>query len=413
MVGSLSTTENAVVASRGLIAGLKNAPASLKAALMLCLQLRRGTLDVVLPTARLRFGCVGEGPAASIEVRDPRFARRVLAAGDIGFAESYMAGEWDTPDLSALLGLASLNFEAMSRLLLGNPLSRAVNFIRHLRRDNDRAGARRNIMAHYDLGNRFYETWLDQTMTYSAAHFARPDEDLAAAQLNKYRDLARCLDLQPGERVLEIGCGWGGFAEVAAKEFGAQVTGVTISEAQHAYAKARIAKAGLSDKVDIQLKDYRDVEGPFDKVASIEMFEAVGERYWPAYFAKIAEVLKPGGRAALQIITIKDDLFAAYRARADFIQRYIFPGGMLPSVARLKEEVARAGLAWERMQGFGEHYAITLAEWGRRFGARWEEIKALGFDERFRRLWRFYLSYCEAGFRTARTDVVQVALAKA
>ncbi|HVY02949.1 MAG TPA: cyclopropane-fatty-acyl-phospholipid synthase family protein, partial [Caulobacterales bacterium] len=255
--------------------------------------------------------------------------------------------------------------------------------------------------------------WLDPTMTYSSAKFDSPGQDLTSAQLNKYRALAERLDLQPGDRVLEIGCGWGGFAEVAARDYGARVTGVTISNAQRDFAVQRMARLGLSDRVDIQLRDYRDVEGRFDKVASIEMFEAVGESYWPAYFRKVAEALKSGGRAALQIITIDEALFAAYRRRADFIQRYIFPGGMLPTVARLRQEAERAGLAWDAMQNFGASYADTLAHWGRRFAAKWDEIRTLGFDERFKRLWAFYLSYCEAGFRTRRTDVVQVGLAKA
>jgi cyclopropane-fatty-acyl-phospholipid synthase len=249
-------------------------------------------------------------------------------------------------------------------------------------------------------------------MTYSSARFSAAGQDLSQAQLNKYRALADHLELKPNDRVLEIGCGWGGFAEVAARDYGARVTALTISEAQREFAAARIEKAGLSDKVEIRLQDYRDVTGPFDKVASIEMFEAVGERYWPAYFGKIAEVLKPGGQAALQIITIRDDLFESYRRRVDFIQRYIFPGGMLPSLERLHAEVDRAGLAWRRLEAFGQSYADTLAEWRNRFTAKWEEIRPLGFDEKFKHLWAFYLSYCEAGFRSGRTDVVQLALAK-
>jgi cyclopropane-fatty-acyl-phospholipid synthase len=399
-------------ASAAAIAGLSRAPASLKAVLLLCLNIKRGALDMILPDGRtLRFGA--GAPHADIAVNDPAFARRVLFSGDIGFAEGYMAGEWETGDLSALLEIISLNLDGLTRLLRGNPLSVALNAIRHAGRRNTRAGARRNILEHYDLGNAFYAAWLDPTMTYSSAKFDHPGEDLTSAQLNKYRALARRLDLQPGDKVLEIGCGWGGFAEVAARDYGARVTGLTISDAQRDFAVARMARLGLADKVDIQLRDYRDVEGRFDKVASIEMFEAVGETYWPAYFGKIAEALKSGGRAALQIITIDEALFAGYRRRADFIQRYIFPGGMLPTVARIRQEAERAGLDWDAMQTFGGSYADTLSLWGRRFAAKWDEIKTLGFDERFKRLWAFYLSYCEAGFRTRRTDVVQVGLAKA
>jgi cyclopropane-fatty-acyl-phospholipid synthase len=251
-------------------------------------------------------------------------------------------------------------------------------------------------------------------MTYSSARFdAAKVADLEAAQLAKYHALAKHLDLKPGDHVLEIGCGWGGFAEVAARDFGARVTGLTISDEQLAFARERMEKAGLSHLVEIRHQDYRDVEGQFDKVASIEMFEAVGEKYWPDYFGKIAHVLKPGGRAALQIITIRDELFDAYRARADFIQRYVFPGGMLASISRLKEETAKAGLVWRGIDRFGQSYAQTLAEWGRRFLAKWDEIRPMGFDEKFKQLWRFYLSYCEAGFRTGLTDVVQLELSRA
>ncbi|MBT9444947.1 MAG: class I SAM-dependent methyltransferase [Hyphomonadaceae bacterium] len=381
---------------------------------MAALNLRDGWLVMVLPDGRrLAFGD-GDGPEATLVVKSWAFAYRLVRNGDIGLAEGYMAGEWDTPDLSVLLTFLSGNADRVVRILRGNPMMQMMNLFRNLGRENTRAGSRRNILAHYDLGNRFYAAWLDRTMTYSAARFdEKPGADLANAQLAKYRSLAHSMRLKPGEHVLEIGCGWGGFAEVAAKEFGARVTGLTISDEQFNFARARMQREGLSDRVDLRMLDYRDVSGQFDKVASIEMFEAVGEKYWPAYFAKISEVLKPGGTAGLQIITIRDDLFDAYRKRVDFIQQYVFPGGMLPSRARLGEETARAGLTLEQVQAFGVSYADTLAEWGRRFRRAWGEINQLGFDERFRRLWQFYLSYCEAGFRSGRTDVVQIALTKA
>jgi cyclopropane-fatty-acyl-phospholipid synthase len=249
-------------------------------------------------------------------------------------------------------------------------------------------------------------------MTYSSALYESPSQPLDQAQRAKYAALARSIELKPGQHVLEIGCGWGGFAEFAAKEVGAKVTGVTISQAQHDFARQRLFDQGLADKAEIRLIDYRDVQGKFDSVASIEMFEAVGEEYWPTYFSKIRDVLPPGGRAGLQIITIRDELFARYRSHTDFIQRYVFPGGMLPSEARLKQETDAAGLAWTDVNRFGQNYADTLAEWAARFEAAWDDIKGLGFDERFRRLWRFYLSYCEAGFRTERTNVIQLGLAK-
>lgn len=400
-------------ATSSLIAALK-APATFKACAMAALNVRDGRLVMQLPDGRrLEFGDLPE-PVHEMHVKDYRFARRILGNGDIGLAEGYMAGEWDTPDLSGVLTFLNANVDRILAVFRGkNPLMRAMHALTHLSRENTRTGSRKNILAHYDLGNRFYEKWLDRTMTYSAARFDRTAcGDLTNAQLEKYRALARHIDLKEGEHVLEIGCGWGGFAEVAAKEFGARVTGLTISDEQLAFAAARMQREGISDHVDIRLQDYRDVRGPFDKVASIEMFEAVGEKYWPAYFGKVAEVLKPGGRAGLQIITIRDDLFDRYRSRVDFIQRYVFPGGMLPSLARLDEETARAGLRRDAVDAFGVSYAETLAEWGRRFRAAWQDIRVLGFDERFRRLWQFYLSYCEAGFRTGNTDVVQIALAK-
>jgi cyclopropane-fatty-acyl-phospholipid synthase len=339
--------------------------------------------------------------------------RRVLGSGDIGFAEGYVAGEWETPDLAALLEALTLNIDRLQRMLNRNPAARFVNKVRHALRANSRAGSMRNIHAHYDLGNAFYARWLDATMTYSSAIYQRPRQDLAAAQTHKYRTLAEGMALGPEHHVLEIGCGWGGFAEFAAREVGARVTGITISREQYEFAKQRIFDQGLAEKAEIRLIDYRDVGGRYDRVASIEMFEAVGEKYWPTYFGAIRDRLAPGGRAGLQIITIRNELFDRYRRKADFIQKHIFPGGMLPSETRLKAETDRAGLAWTGLSRFSQHYADTLAEWGKRFEAAWEDIRPLGFDERFRRLWRFYLAYCEAGFRTERTNVVQLMLARA
>ncbi len=397
-------------ATNAAIARLK-APASAKAVLIALAQIRGGAVEVHLPGGeRLRFGDQ-TGLPLTIEVGDYRFAKRVLTNGDIGFAEGWMAGEWKTENLSDLLVLLANNIERFRGIFEGSVVGKTLNWLRHLSRDNTRAGARRNIHDHYDLGNRFYETWLDRTMTYSSARFDKAN-DLEAAQVAKYRALAHHLDLKAGDHVLEIGCGWGGFAEVAASEFGARVTGVTISDEQLEYARARIERAGLSEKVEIRRQDYRDIDGQFDKVVSIEMFEAVGEKYWSTYFGKIAKVLKPGGRAALQIITIKDDLFERYRKRADFIQRYVFPGGMLASMDRLKDETDRAGLAWRNVEAFGGSYAQTLALWASRFKSKWDDIRSLGFDDRFKQLWLFYLSYCEAGFRTGRTNVVQLTLAK-
>ena len=373
-----------------------------------------GRLTVLLPNGQThRLEGQEAGPSAVLDIRDYRFARRVLASGDIGFAEGYMAGEWETPHLAPLLEVLAQNYDKIRRLFDGNPVMLAVNWLAHRMNRNSRSGSKKNIHAHYDLGNDFYSRWLDPSMTYSSARFATPDMPLEAAQREKYASLARLMDLKPGHSVLEIGCGWGGFAEFAAKEVGAKVTGITISQQQYDFAKQRLFNAGLSEKADIQLVDYRDVRGQFDRVASIEMFEAVGQEYWPAYFDKIHEVLAPGGRAGLQIITIQDALFAEYNRRTDFIQKYVFPGGMLPSEDRLRPVIDRAGLAWDAIERFGVDYADTLKLWDERFQSAWPEISRMaGFDERFRRLWRFYLAYCEAGFRSRRTDVVQLALAK-
>jgi cyclopropane-fatty-acyl-phospholipid synthase len=393
----------------------RSAPAAFRTAMkILRTNWRAGNLDVVMPGGRrLSFRGSDPGPTAELVVKDYKAFGRVMSAADIGFAEGYMAGEWDTPDLAALLTAFSQNLDRIGRILAGNPLIKAYNYILHLTRKNDREGSRRNIHAHYDLGNSFYELWLDSSMTYSSARFEREDQPLEEAQREKYAALARSIDLRAGQSVLEIGCGWGGFAEFAAREVGARVTGITISQAQYDYAKARLFKEGLAEKADIQLIDYRDVQGQFDRVASIEMFEAVGQEYWPTYFGKIHEVLSPGGRAGLQIITIRDEFFDHYRRHADFIQKYIFPGGMLPSEERLKAQTDRAGLSWTGVNRFGQCYADTLAQWLERFDGAWEDIRKQGFDERFRKLWRFYLAYCEAGFRSERTNVIQLGLSRA
>ncbi len=394
---------------------LSGAPATFRFAARVMMQnWRIGTLTLVLPDGReLRLSGDLPGPEAQLLVHDYRFINRVMRTGTIGFGEGYMAGEWDTPDLSRALEVLAANFARFEGVSFGNPLMTFVNLVGHALRGNTRLGSKRNIHAHYDLGNAFYSRWLDPTMTYSAARFARPGEPLPQAQERKYRTLAQTMDLRPDHHVLEIGCGWGGFAEFAARDVGARVTAITISEAQYDFAKERMFRLGLADKADIRLVDYRDVQGKFDRVASIEMFEAVGERFWPTYFDKVRDSLKPGGQAGLQIITIRDELFDHYRRTPDFIQKYIFPGGMLPSEERLRAATDRAGLSWGPISRFGVCYADTLAEWGRRFEAAWDDITHLGFDERFRKLWRFYLSYCEAGFRTERTDVVQLSLIKA
>jgi cyclopropane-fatty-acyl-phospholipid synthase len=373
-----------------------------------------GCLEVVLPGGRVMvIHGPQPGPTCRLVVNDYDFIRRVMTSGAIGFAESYIAGQWDTPNLSLLLEVFSLNFDRLKRLCDGNAIMRLIHGVMHATRRNTRKGSRHNIHAHYDLGNAFYGAWLDPGMTYSSALFTSPSQSLAEAQDAKYAALARDIGLESSHEILEIGCGWGGFAQFAAGHVGAKVTGVTISRSQYEFAKQRLFEQGLADRVDIKLMDYRDVEGRFDRIASIEMFEAVGEAYWPTYFKKVHDLLAPGGRAGLQVITIKDDLFDDYKRQADFIQKYVFPGGMLPSETRLRQETDRAGLTWQTASRFGLDYARTLSEWAERFQGAWESIAPLGFDERFRRLWLFYLGYCEAGFRTRRTDVIQVGLCRA
>ena len=407
-------TDKIVPTSVSTIRAMNDLPASFKLAGIMLLRAENGSLQFNLPDGRIVLFDQGKsGPRAIVDVHDFSFAKRALAGGDIGFAESYMDGAWSTPDLTAVLEFFSENFEAAGKLAVGGSVVKFFNNIRHFFNRNSKAGARRNIMAHYDLGNAFYESWLDDTMTYSSALFENPNLSLEQAQAAKYQAIADRIGAGPDSHLLEIGCGWGGFAEYAAKVRGSRVTCLTISEAQRAYAINRIQKNGLSDRVEIRLEDYRDHRGSYDGVASIEMFEAVGESYWPSYFAKVRECLKDGARAALQIITIDDDLFKRYRKRADFIQHYIFPGGMLPSESALKASFSQAGLRYEGVQYFGQDYARTLKLWAQRFEDAWDHIQSLGFDERFHRLWRFYLSYCEAGFRNGRINVGQFQVSSA
>ncbi len=350
-------------------------------------------------------------PAASLvaewRVESWNALMRIGASGALGFAEGFVNAEWDTPDLRALLDVLARAFDQIDLAHARSGPSRIIGQVQHWLNANTRSGSRRNIAFHYDLGNAFYGLWLDDSMTYSSACFATPDQSLEAAQAGKYRRICAAARLKPGDHVLEIGCGWGGFAEVAARDFGCRVTGVTLSTEQLAYAQKRMASAGLSDQVELQLRDYRDVDEQFDAIVSIEMFEAVGEAHWPVYFDRLAHCLKPGGHAALQIITLREDDFDDYRNTVDFIQKYVFPGGMLPPPSALAREAKRAGLEDLGAGMFGEDYAETLHRWHVRFNAAWPQIRELGFDDRFARIWRYYLAYCEAGFRSGRCDVGQ------
>ena len=397
------TTENHAELTRGL-------PAKARMALRLLIELPKGTLTINMPDGRsVTVGGNAPGPDAVLTLKNWRLPGRAFSGATIGVAESFIDGDWDSPDVTRFLELFVVNENAGEQLAGGaNWFMGAIQRFRHWLNDNTRTRARKNISAHYDLGNAFYREWLDPSMTYSSALYSTGANDLERAQGEKYRALARDTGIQAGDHVLEIGCGWGGFAEFAAREIGCKVTGLTISREQHDFAKARIQKAGLSDKVEIKFQDYRDETGKYDRIASIEMFEAVGEKYWPIFFGKMKECLKPGGTAGLQIITINEEAFERYRSRVDFIQRYVFPGGMLPTPQLLRTLGADQGLAYLRERVFPQDYARTLAEWRTRFQDSWDKIVHLGFDDRFRRLWEFYLHYCEAGFRAEYIDVRQV-----
>ncbi|MDM0031509.1 cyclopropane-fatty-acyl-phospholipid synthase family protein [Variovorax sp. J22P271] len=367
--------------------------------------LSQGALHVQLPDGqRIAGRAAADGPQASITLNRWRPLLRLLLQGDLGLAASYRDGDWSTPDLAALLEFGIRNEASWGRVLEGSWFARRLGDLFRLRRANTRRGSRRNIAFHYDMGNDFYAQWLDPALIYSSALYARGDESLEAAQAAKIDRIVALLDLPPRSTVLEIGCGWGALATALASRHGARVTGLTLSTEQLAHARAQVRAQGLAD-VDLRLQDYRDIEGRYQRIVSIEMLEAVGERYWPLYFDTLRERLAPGGSGVLQVITIAEDHFDRYRASTDFVQRFIFPGGKLPSVRAMTAHAERAGLVLQTAESFGASYALTLAEWRRRFHAAWPAIAALGYDDAFRRLWEYYLCYCEAGFRTGRVDV--------
>jgi cyclopropane-fatty-acyl-phospholipid synthase len=373
-----------------------------------------GRLDFILPDGR-RFRAEGPeaGIVAELQVVNPDVFARLIREGDLGFCDSYLDGWWSSPDLQAFLDLVQRPANnIVSDGFPGMALVRAFEKFRFWLQSNSKAQARKNIAHHYDLGNDFYRLWLDETMTYSSGLFVTGQESLETAQRLKYASMVDQMGAVPGDHVLEIGCGWGGFAEYAAKERGLRVTGLTISQAQYDFAVERIEKAGLSDRVDIKLQDYRDEQGSYDGIASIEMFEAVGERYWPVYFGSLRERLKPGRHATLQIITIPDHRWHVYRRGVDFIQKYIFPGGMLPAPSVLRAEVEKAGLTVRGSIEFGESYSLTLRRWHESFAARWSEARSLGFDERFKRMWDFYLASCAGAFQGGNCDVTQITVTR-
>lgn len=381
--------------------------------LSLLSRLRGGVLTVTTPHgAGLVFGDGRAGPQAHLILRDWRACGRILAAGDIGFAEAWRAGWIDTHDLPAVLRLALRNHDVLDRAVFIGRVKRLWYRVRHVLRANTRRGARRNVHAHYDIGNAFYQLWLDSTWTYSSALFEGDlTRTLAEAQTAKYQRIVDMLGLCAGDRVLEIGCGWGGFAEHAAR-LGIAVHGVTISSAQLAEARIRIGTQSLDNLVQLELRDYRDLQGQYDAVVSIEMFESVGEQFWGRYFDTVRARLKPGGRALVQSITIDEPRFMRYRRSSDFIKQFIFPGGMLPSTGRFQKAAASNGLKTVNAYAFGQDYAETLRRWRRAFESQRAAIEAQGFDEAFIRIWLMYLCYCEAGFDEGRTDVVQFMLVR-
>jgi cyclopropane-fatty-acyl-phospholipid synthase len=375
-------------------------------------QMQNGRCDFQLPDGRVfRAEAANPGPVAELHIHTDDLFARLIREGDLGFCDAYIDGDWSTPDLQAFMDLVHAGNETVYDGFPGQGLVRQFEKFRFWLQRNHREQARKNISYHYDLGNDFYALWLDDTMTYSSALFEEGAQaSLEAAQTAKYKSMVDQMGVQPGDHVLEIGCGWGGFAQYAARERGLKVTGLTISEEQFKYACERIEKEGLSDLVEFKLQDYRDEQGQYDGIASIEMFEAVGEKYWPIYFKTVRERLKPGKAATLQIITIDHARWHIYKRGVDFIQKYIFPGGMLPSPTILREQVEKAGLIVDKSIEFGTSYDITLRRWHETFNDKWDQIKVLGFDERFRRMWNFYLTSCAATFDSGNCDVTQITI---
>ena len=371
-------------------------------------RIEAGELRAVFPSNFQKVYSGGQvGPTADIKINSWKLVPRLLLSGDMGLAESFLSGEWETSNLTQLILLGDINERALGNAVTPSKFINLIEKLRHQRRDNSKRGSRRNIAAHYDLGNEFYSHWLDNTMSYSSALFTDFGEELEVGQNRKYQRLAKALKLKEGDQVLEIGCGWGGFAEIAAKEYKCNVVGITLSNEQAKFAQRRMKENQLSNLVDIRIEDYRDVQGSFDKIVSIEMFEAVGEEHWRNYFETIKTRLKPGGLAGIQSITIANEFFETYKRRPDFIQKYIFPGGILPSEDKLNNAVSSAGLKILDDYYFGKSYAETLRRWQSTFEQKWDDIKNLGFDEKFQKMWRYYLSYCEAGFETGHINVGQ------
>jgi cyclopropane-fatty-acyl-phospholipid synthase len=371
-----------------------------------------GGIDATLPDgSRRRLGFRTDGPVAVVRLNSWLSMLRLATSGSVGWYKAWEKGEWDSPDPVPLFDLFMRNGRPLGEVGRAKGLFRLANRAAHAVRKNTPIGARKNIQAHYDLGNDFYSAWLDKSMTYSSAVFEKGDS-LEAAQARKIHLLLDRLELKPGQRLLEIGCGWGSLAEIAARDYGVEVVGLTLSEEQKDYADKRMKKAKLADRVEIRLADYRELDERFDAVASVEMVEAVGQEYWDDYLAAISRSLTPGGRAALQLISMDPALFDGYAASPDFIQTYIFPGGMLIHEPRFAAIAGRHHLSWEDRKGYGLDYAETLFLWRERYDAAVKRGRLKGFGEEFHRLWRYYLMYCEGGFRGGGIDVAQVTMAR-
>ncbi|MBY0464568.1 MAG: cyclopropane-fatty-acyl-phospholipid synthase family protein [Burkholderiales bacterium] len=410
---------NTTTAHPRLLATADRAPASARAVRALFAHMRHGHLTVHWPDGSVQQVGDANGLHATLVMHNWQPCVAAVRSGDIGFAESYLAGDWSSPDLATLLQVLAGNRQALDGIIFGHWAARLLHRARHWLNRNTKANSRKNIHAHYDLGNAFYSLWLDPSMNYSSAWFADPQpgditpEAFTAAQHNKVKRVLHEAGVTPGSRVLEIGCGWGALAEMATTDFGAHLTGVTLSTEQLAWAQQRLTAVGCSQQTDLRLQDYRDIaDGPYDAIASVEMVEAVGQAYWPTYFSAVSRLLKPGGKACIQSIVIQDHLFERYVKSTDFIQQYIFPGGCLPSPQAFRHQAQAQGLQVVNELAFGVDYADTCRIWRQRFLARKEQVLTLGFDERFIRIWEFYLAYCEAGFRTGDIDVMQFTLVK-
>tara|TARA_Y100001934_G_C12325667_1_gene762461 strand:+ start:216 stop:1403 length:1188 start_codon:yes stop_codon:yes gene_type:complete len=376
--------------------------------------IKNGLLEVTFSDKEKIFiGDKESNLTAYLNIHSFNAFNRIIKSGSIGFSEAYINSELSSPDISKVIFLFSLNRNHNKNIIYGKRIYSLWNYLKHAIKPNTKSGSKKNISYHYDLGNKFYSKWLDNSMTYSSALFDNKELNLTNAQNNKYSNICKIINLKEGDDILEIGCGWGGFAEYAAKKYKSKITSITLSSKQTEYAKQRIQKEGLSDLINIQICDYREINKKYDKIISIEMFEAVGKKYWPVFFQKLNQNIKDDGLIGMQLISIKDDLYSKYKNNADFIQKYIFPGGFLPSIDSLQKMTSKYGLKMSVEKTFGKDYANTLSIWRNNFLSNWDEIsKEKKFDIKFKNMWEYYLAYCEAGFLSNSINVHQIILNK-